>query len=152
MTAADPYDTHIPDPEVVADMVLPLGGPYTPEMLAAAASLVAELVRRLNHATRNPAIDHPALVDAAVGLLARAVAGMPQLCGQLATLLGRFHDTPGLYAAGPDHPDTPGDVIALARGHLGYAAHALDGAAERLGQAGNCTARLGIHNSGEKSL
>jgi hypothetical protein len=35
----------------IADQLLPLGGPYHPDAVVATATAMAELVRRLNHAT-----------------------------------------------------------------------------------------------------
>jgi hypothetical protein len=131
--------------DALADRVLPLAGPRTPEQLAAAGRLLAELVRRLNHATLTTTIDHPAQLDAVIGHLHTAADRLPQMCNQLAGLLGRFDQAPGLYTDTAAGQADPGEVIAAARGRLGYAAHVCDQVAEALGMARNLTARLGIH-------
>jgi hypothetical protein len=83
----------------LADQVLPLDGPYDPEGLITAAALVAELVRRLNHATiARKAFRYPSELDRTLAGIKAAMYGLPQLFGQLATELERFHQDPALYS------------------------------------------------------
>lgn len=133
------------DPDAIADEVLPLDGPHTADACRDAADLIAALVRRLNHATLNQPFTYPAHLDAVVGRLATATAGMPQLLGQLAGLLRQFENAAGLYADRDAKGATPEQVIAGALGRLGLAASYVAGVADQMTAARNLTARLGIH-------
>jgi hypothetical protein len=80
----------------LAERVLRLDGPYQPDALTAAAGLVAELVRRLNRATADPAaLPRPGAVYHVVGELAGAVARLQQLLTQLASRLQQWGTDPG---------------------------------------------------------
>jgi hypothetical protein len=126
------------DVDRAADLVLRLDGPYEHDDLAAAASLVSELVRRLNHATRSTT--HPTTVDAVAARIATAVASLPQLCTQLAHSLTRVADDPALAS------DTPSlDPAALAHAaaeQLQDAAGRLASVSSLLSDVTRCTARL----------
>lgn len=79
----------------LADQALRLDGPYPPGAVVATAGLVAELVRRLNHATTEAAVlPQPSHVHAAIGELAGVVAGLQQLLTQLAARLQQFSADP----------------------------------------------------------
>jgi hypothetical protein len=143
-TQTDPIDV-----DDAADMILRLGGPYDPESVAAAAGLISELVRRLNHATRvADGFEYPSDVDRVIGRLNGAAAGLPQLLEQLASQLRRFQEHPRLYA---DH-STRDDPIAVA----GDAMTALENAAFTAGRladglilAGSAASKLGIWDDTE---
>jgi hypothetical protein len=140
--------------DLIADQVLPLDA-TGPEQVAAAASIVAELVRRLNHATSSataaPALPTPQAADQVVSALADAVERMPQLCGQLADLMDRLAAKPGLTAdgLGPTPPEgAPG--IARAAGYsLRCAQMRLAAVASDLRIAGRSTARLYLGQDGD---
>lgn len=66
-----------------------------------AAATLAELVRHLNHATRNPdAVPWPSTVGDVLGNLAGAVAGMDQLLDQLNTRFRALAANPDSYVDG----------------------------------------------------
>jgi len=80
-----------------ADRVLPLDGPHQPDQVVTAARLVAELVRRLNRATRpGHALPSPGDLYGLLGGLTEAVAGLDQLLGQLADRADAFAENPRL--------------------------------------------------------
>jgi hypothetical protein len=133
------------DIDRAADSVLPLGGPHDPEAVADAAALCAELVRRLNHTTADAsAVAQPVDVDRLVAHLQAAVAGLPQVCHQLAGHLALVVTSGRLYADEMAGGHDPVDVAAYTRVALGSAAATLHVAAEDLRAARNQTARLGI--------
>lgn len=136
------------DVDAAADAVLPLGGPYTPETLAAAADLTAELVRRLNHATRRNmgGIRQPADADRLVQTVARTAAYLTELCGRLAERVGDFEDQPGVYTTGPG---TAGQTIVQAAGRLYRAGGYFEATARVLNEAGGLTSRLGTNDPEE---
>src|SRR5262245_58816669 len=81
----------------LADRLLRLDGPYHPDAVVEAAATIAELVRRLNHATFHfSALRYPAQLYRVVGSLNAAVWGLQQLLGQLAARLDRWADDPRL--------------------------------------------------------
>jgi len=137
--------------DLIADQVLPLDA-AGPEQVAAAASLVAELVRRLNHATSTataaPTLPTPQDADQVVSALDDAVKRMPQLCGQLADLMDRFAATPGLVAdaLGPTPPDGAPGIARAASYSLRCAQMRLAAVASDLRVAGRSTARLYFDN------
>lgn len=91
----------IRDVDEIADELLPVDGPHTPDGVVAAASLIGELVRRLNHATqphRAPrSLLYPATVYRTASYLHRAAALLPQALEQLAARMDRLAEQPGLY-------------------------------------------------------
>lgn len=139
------------DTDALADQVLPLGGPCTPEALAAAAGLAAELVRRLCRATRagTPGITQPDDIDTLVGRLAGTVADLPQVLRQLAGHLAEFSDHPDLYADALAQGRPAPQVAGFAAGCLHQAAGMLADAGGELREARNETARLGIQTAEE---
>jgi hypothetical protein len=88
------------DGEQAAQSVLPLGN-TDPERVVQAAIGVAELVRRLNHATHptgsGTALPWPSSVGRVAGQIDAALWGIEQLLGQLAHRLDAFADHPRLY-------------------------------------------------------
>jgi hypothetical protein len=112
-----------PNAEQAADLLLPLGGPYyEPDAVMETAAAVAELVRRLNHATRHTdALWYPSELDRVVGSLNAAVYGLEQTCGQLADRLDIWADDPDV---GHDGRDSPQVACELAADHLRHAAAA----------------------------
>lgn len=118
----------------------------SPESTAAAGSLVAELVRHLNHATQRPRVEgtlpHPTAVYDAVGPLSTALSGLPQLLSQLAARTNTFIDDPMLAADQMGAvPDGGAPVIAdMAVEELEAAAALAGELSERLSKA---HARLG---------
>lgn len=134
------------DYNAVADEVLPVDGPYEPEALQAAASLIAELVRRLNHATRagTAGIGYPSHVGDVAARIQSAVAVMPQLLMQLADRLTEFVDNPRLYADEWAGGVPAREVAVEAVAELLDAACHVDAAGGAVGRACEGTARLGI--------
>lgn len=135
------------DPYLYADQILPLGGPYNPEAVTATAALCAELVRRLNHATfrGENSLPYPSSVDRLVTNLNGAVAGLPQLLGQLAQRLDTFADDPNLYADAAAKGQPAPEVAACAAVFLrDEAAPRAEWLADALTQARQFTARLGL--------
>jgi hypothetical protein len=85
----------VDDVNRLADLVFALDHPYDPESVVRAAAMVAELVRRLNHATLHRAtLPDPAQLDQIVGRLQRAVQGLTQTLGQLANQLDWYATDP----------------------------------------------------------
>jgi hypothetical protein len=126
------------DIDRVADQVLRLGGPYTVEAVSDAAGLLAELVRRLNHATLGWVA--ATTVDSLVARLSLAVGAMPQLCCQLGESLQWWATSPDL-ATDKGSLD-PAEVAGDAALELADAGLLLTGVWERLRQAHNHTAHL----------
>jgi hypothetical protein len=126
------------DLDGVADQVLRFGEPYDPDCVVAAAVLIGELVRRLNHASRT--FVHPVTVDTVVHRMCRAIQGMPQLCDQLAASLTAVKDDPAL--ASDDPTKGPSDLATLAAAQLGLAATLLAAPGNELAQAGASTSHL----------
>jgi hypothetical protein len=119
-----------------------LDGPHADEHTAGAAELAAEAIRYLNHATGTHAgqgVTYPATVYTVTGELARAVFGLPQVCGQLARWLDTEH------AAGRLADDHGGPVAVLidrARCRLDQAAGLAAALAEALSAAQSCLATV----------
>jgi hypothetical protein len=96
-----PVTDDMPDADQIADQLLPLDGPYHPDGVIETARTVAELVRRLNHATfHRAALAYPPQLYRTVGSLRAGLYGLQQTFGQLATRLEAFatdarvgHDT-----------------------------------------------------------
>src|SRR5262245_27636338 len=109
----------IRDLDEIADEILPVDGPHTPDGVRAAAGLIGELVRRLNHATLRERVErslpYPATVDAVVGRLQAAAGGLPQLLIQLAHRLDALAAAPGLYDDRGERAEaTPFEVATMA--------------------------------------
>lgn len=117
--------------EDTARSVLPLNLAVDREPVRAAATLISELVRRLNHATLNDpaaALPTPADVARVLGELRQALAGMQQLLQQI----GRRFDQFDLTLIGVDGRPGLKDAAAVAD----LAAMLLDQAAEMAEMAG----------------
>lgn len=78
-------------PEEIATLLPQLtGGPHSDTASIALAEIIAEAVRVLNHATRDPdAITEPATLYAITASLATLADRLPQLCDQLTGWLDR---------------------------------------------------------------
>jgi hypothetical protein len=115
----------VPEAEQIADQLLPLGGPYDPDAVIETARTVAELVRRLNHATLSrTALAYPPQLYRTVSSLRSALYGLQQTFAQLAARLDAFaadarvgHDT---------HRDDPAAACHDAAHQLRQAAAALN--------------------------
>lgn len=124
-----------------ADGILPLDG-ATPEQVATAAAVIAELVRRLNHnLTRRPAeaLPEPQDVDAVLWNLHTTSQRLRDLLRHLATrteALGR-HDAIG--STGQYAPDIAAGIAAI---NLRDAADRLDEAESAIKAAASETSRL----------
>jgi hypothetical protein len=114
----------MPDVDQFADHIL--GFDATPEQVAAAVAVIAELVRRLNHSTRAVTLT-PQQVDQVVADLHRTVTMLPQLLQQFGFHLGQTAAHPRLAATG----NRPAPEVA----HL--AARHLYATAERMFEAGD---------------
>ena len=131
------------DADVVADQVLPLGGPYDPEAIIAAAHTIAELVRRLNHATfDNGAFQYPAQLSNTVGAIRDAVVRLDQLFNQLDNHLVQFAQDPALYANRSD----VATEVATARSALSAAAHIAGDLDAAMKTACSSLNRLGLND------
>jgi hypothetical protein len=128
----------------VAEMVLPMDGPYQPDQVIEAARTVGELVRRLNFATRHAsALRYPPQVDRTMRALCSALYGLDQTFTQIATRLGAL-------AADPRVEDDHGDPWAAsteAADHLRHAAAELGVVTRLLDRATAITNHLGYDTS-----
>lgn len=71
-----------------AERLLPLAGPYEPDAVVVSAAVIAELMRRLNHATRHAtAVPHPEYVASVAGNIGQAMRATDQLSRQLSRRL-----------------------------------------------------------------
>jgi hypothetical protein len=130
------------DVDRVADLVLPLGGPYDPEAVVQAATTVAELVRRLNHATFHPmALRYPSQLYRVVGGLRAGVYGLDQTLRQLAARLDGWAADPSV---GHDHGHDPAATCADASERLHRAAVALVAVTRPLDTAYEATSHLSL--------
>lgn len=136
--------TESPDPDAFADNILPLDGPHDANNVIAAAEVVAELVRRLNHATfpGMGTLPYPSNVDSLVSALAGATSRLPQLCRQLAARMDVFAADERLGVDNLGATLHPADVALAAESALRDAAHRADAMASALGRAGRSTSRL----------
>lgn len=138
----------------LADELLPVDGPHTAERVTAAAELLGELVRRLNHATQRDrserTLPYPATVDRMVGSLHRAAALLPQTLEQMAHRLGQLGDMPGLYDDRRDHAPGPPDYTATYAGVLlrDEVAPRVRAIADELAAVCNHTSHLGVETGG----
>jgi hypothetical protein len=98
--------------EAAAESVLPVDGPYGPDRVIAAGDAIAELVRRLNHATQGvhtpQSLPYPADVASLLGGLSTAAARLQQLIRQVAVQVHQWELAPdGLV-------DDRGDLVERA--------------------------------------
>ena len=136
-----------PDADQVADLLLPLGGPYHPDRVIEAARTVAELVRRLNHATLHASLRYPPQLNRAVGSLGSALYGLDQTFNQLARRLDAFAADPRVeHDGGRD----PWAESAEAAQHLRHAADALSAVTAALDSASAITNHLGYDTSNSR--
>jgi hypothetical protein len=140
-------------PEAIAEAVLPLDGPYPAQQLAAAAEVMAELARRLTHATLahnvGQSLPKPQALDTLVRELDQMPGSLAQTLRQIAGHLRRGADDPALSLdedAG-EHL-TPAAVALLAAEHLGTAAGHVEALGRSLAQARASTARLRVRRTG----
>jgi hypothetical protein len=127
------------------DDILPTGGPYTPDQIHTAAAAIAELARRLNHATLahhvGDTLPTPGDVDLVLTSIAALTARLPQLIGQLADTLSRYN--PDRLAVDQIGPATTGpDAARHAMFILTDAAQAANALADLLADARHYTRRL----------
>jgi hypothetical protein len=127
--------------EQIADLLLPLGGPYDPDQVIETARTVAELVRRLNHATfSRSALPYPPQLYRAVSSLRSGAYGLRQTFGQLAARLDAFTTDPRVgHDSRRDDPATACHEAAYA---LRQAAAALDTVTGPLDAASQITSHL----------
>jgi hypothetical protein len=127
--------------EQIADLLLPLGGPYDPDQVIETARTVAELVRRLNHATfSRSALAYPPQLYRAVSSLRSGLYGLRQTLGQIATRLDAFAADPRVgHDSRRDDPATACHDAARA---LRQAAAALDTVTGPLDTASQITSHL----------
>ena len=134
------------DADRAADLLLPLGGPYDPDAVVQAATTVAELVRRLNHATfHRTSLGYPSQLYRVVGGLRAGVYGLDQTLRQLATRLDRWSTDPRV---GHDHGRDPSAACVGAAEHLRRAAAALAAVTRPLDAAHEHTSHLELHETG----
>ena len=138
-----------PDPDEVANLLLPLDGPYHPDRVIEAARTVAELVRRLNHATFHAsAMRYPPQLNRTVGALRFAVYGLDQTFNQIARRLDGFANDPCI-----EHDDRgdPWAGSADAAQHLRQAAEDLRAVTVPLDRASAITSHLGYDTTAARS-
>jgi hypothetical protein len=131
--------------DALADKVLPLDGPYPPDQVVEAARTVGELVRRLNHATRQAsALRYPPQLDRTIGALRSALYGLNQTFTQIAARLDVFAADPRV-----EHDDRgdPWAQSAEAAHHLRHAADELRVVTEALDRVTAITFHLGYDTS-----
>ena len=128
----------------------------TPENLRHAASVAAEAVRYMNHATLIPgALRYPSDVDAVLVDLETLAQRFPQLLGQLAAWLvteckaNRVH----VENAPPVHsPSVEAQAVAMVRRYLNEAGAEAAHVAASLHDARQITAKLkGVPDEGEQA-
>lgn len=132
----------------MADTVtLDVVGPRSPDYTARVARAFAECVQVLNHATAAPdGIGHAGVAQDVLGSLHQAMAGLPQLFGQLGRWLQGARETGVLApAAGVAAADVAGAVAAVTE--------ALDWAEIQIGTVTDSLydaqrAILGLHSPG----
>ena len=135
------------DFDAYADQILPLDGPYNASDVHTAARLVAELVRRLNHATlgdnAEQSLPIPQDVDQVVVWLHTALSRVPQLFNQIASRVQRLEGV-GV----DDHHDglDSSDAAVMVAQHLARAVPHIDQATTELRQAQRITGRLYVRS------
>jgi len=132
-------------PDRGMDRLLPLGGPYDPDGVAEAARTIAELVRRLNHATvHSSALRYPPHVHRTVEALRSALHGLRQTFTQIAVRLDGLGADPRV---GHDSGADPAAACAEAASQLRQAADALSAVTDPLAKAERVTYPLGYANT-----
>ncbi len=131
--------------DAIADQILPLDGPHTPDAVILAAAVIAELVRRLNHATLShnapDALPAPQVADGLLGGLDVATGRLPQLFWQVGRRLGSFDpDRLGVDDLGPIW--TPSVGVASANADLDRAAGHMAAVSDSLACARGATRRF----------
>jgi len=125
----------------VADLLVPLRGPYDPDRVVEAAWTVGELVRRINHATIGDAILlDPHQVNRTVTGLREALYGLEQTFDQIGDRLDALATDPRVEAH-PRHDSST--VCRTAAGEVRQAAANLHAVVAPLARAGNLTGPLG---------
>ena len=133
------------DADRIADLLLPLGGPYTPEAVVQTATTMAELVRRLNHATfGGGALRYPSHLYHVVGGIRSAAYGLEQTLRQLSTHLDRWTIDPRV---GHDRNGDPSHTCAQACEELRRCAANLDAVTTALDTAHELTSHLNFDRS-----
>lgn len=129
----------------------PKQGPYHPDTTRAAAYLIAELVRYLNHATLNDpeqALLWPSTANGMLQNLRAAAVGSDQLLRQTDARLRGFLNVPGFYLVSADtnhrYVYRPEGGVDDASAALRGAGAALDLVATRLSEAIRVTDGLGL--------
>jgi hypothetical protein len=124
----------------VADLLLPLDGPYPPDQVVEAARTVGELVRRLNHATfHRTTLRYPPQMYRTLGALRSALYGLEQTFDQLAARLDAFATDPQV---GHDNGHDPAPTCADAARQLRHAAAAVTEVTAHLNPAHEATSHL----------
>lgn len=129
------------------EALFPLDGPYSDDDTRAAARSIAALVRYLCHATYSDrAAQYPSTIDAVIGNLSGATAGMGQLLDQIGTRMCRLALQSDAYATG----DLPVEVTAATTASALREARAhLDGAQTALSRAHRYSSRIGLNQTEE---
>jgi hypothetical protein len=101
-------------------------GPHSPERTVAAARLMADAVRYLNHATLGtaPGIGYPGDVDGVLGSIEGAAGGLQQTLKQLEVCLRRDLNTGRLRM--DDRSQDPAAAVRIASDRLAVAKSALE--------------------------
>jgi hypothetical protein len=125
---------------------LNIDGPHSPQQTREVASLAAEAIRFLNHATGHhaaAALGWPADADSVTGSMATLVMRLPQLLGQLGDWFERERAAGRLRIAyGPFEGDADAAVTELRR-VLGFAGVTAEGVYSALNAAAQITAAIG---------
>ena len=134
-----------PDADEIADLLLPLDGPYPPDRIIEAARTIGELVRRLNHATfSRSALRYPPQLYRTVSALRSGLYGLEQTFTQLANRLDAFTTDPRVEH---DRRHDPSIACADAAAQLRQAAAAIQVVTAPLDAAAQTTSHLGYDTS-----
>lgn len=130
-----------PTADDLADMILPVDGPYSADREIEATRTVRELVARLNHATVHADVSpYPPQLHRTVGPLRAAVHGLRQTFERLAARLDHMATDPRVeHDSGGD----PRATSATAAHHLRQAAGQLHAVTGPLDEATALTHHLG---------
>ena len=136
-------DDQPPTAEDIADLLVPLDGPYEPDRVLEAARTISELVRRLNHATYHAgALRYPPTAYRTISALGSAVHGLQQTLRQLAARMDAFAADPRVYHDDRGDPSVTCTETAV---HLRHASAALAVVADPMSAAGQAASHLGYH-------
>jgi len=129
-------------------------GPHSPERTAAAARLIADAVRYLNHATLPangaPGIGYAADVDEVLGALEGAAGGLQQTLRQLAECLRDDLATGRLRLdASRLHTDNPALAVEVAYAELAVAARTCGSFQATLSSVRRFTAGMYLEEAGD---